>query len=190
MKRPIEYMIEVMQHFEKGGKVSVKKDHWKFVFNPLWNWATADYRIQDEYTEVRQAWWNGEEIEYFGESSKKWYLIRPKKGDSCSFHKGCWNYRIKPKELSLEEKIKEKYSEFEISLIEDNGYGVLSHNSTGPHVLAQHVLAQSLKGFAGYVYEYLDSSMGVELTPISHKVTGEVLHPVAVIFKKENESND
>lgn len=53
-------MMEVMQHYENGGKVEirVKEDEggWVTVVVPSWNWVRCSYRIKPEQKKTKTVW--------------------------------------------------------------------------------------------------------------------------------------
>lgn len=99
-------------------------------------------------------------------------------------------YRIikeleEPKEKTLEERIKEKWADKEVILLDTNAQGSLVIlQESGPS--SYHIDAISMKGFAGYIY--IKGRTGEKLRDSSspcHKVDGKYQFPVAVIFEKE-----
>jgi hypothetical protein len=50
IKKTIQEMIEVMEHWSNGGKVEYKSDYdydWQWASKPRWNWVNCDYRIAE-----------------------------------------------------------------------------------------------------------------------------------------------
>ena len=62
-------MIEVMEHFDKGGEVErVEKgyDDWVIADNPRWNWFDYEYRIkQQKQTITMEKWLMKRSDEYY-----------------------------------------------------------------------------------------------------------------------------
>ena len=59
----LKEMIKVMQHYDNGGEVEVKRTiqhdiNWaKSLANPVWNWDTFDYRIKEEKQKITIEKW-------------------------------------------------------------------------------------------------------------------------------------
>ncbi len=106
--------------------------------------------------------------------------------DACLFNSGIYGRLIerdgKPVEPEkLEDKIKEEYSGYEVVMLKRReGSGDLVINIAG---LPLHVLAQSMKGFRGYVYNF-DQGFKTENVPLGPSV---YITPVAVLFSKAEE---
>ena len=52
-------MIEVMEHFDKGGEVefsTICDNVWKTLSFPSWNWAEFDYKKKEISTLVSSRW--------------------------------------------------------------------------------------------------------------------------------------
>ncbi len=81
----------------------------------------------------------------------------------------------KPKELTLEEKIKAKYPDYYVEMLEWSLIDIL--NCKG-HI---HASAQSMKGFQGYVY--YAHPFTVKPMPVMTEA-GKCIQPVAVLFER------
>ena len=90
----------------------------------------------------------------------------------------------KPKELTLEEKVKAKYSDYNTSLLTyNNSNGFLYIN--GDPDCDTHVNLQSFKGFYRYVYQHLDGDWDTSTSPTMMWDKGITLQPIAVMFNKD-----
>jgi len=125
---------------------------------------------------VMQAFEDGKEIEYFcDESTSPWRVTNNPEWcwDSC-------DYRIKPdpKPESLEDRAKAAYGEYDIVMFEfdDRNRWVMPDNYL-------HIDAQSMKDFAGYVYEIEGRFLPANRLP-TWAQTGVIVHPIAVLFEK------
>lgn len=130
----------------------------------------------NEKIKVMQHFADGGEVEYMTSFSEGWKLNK-----SPDWNWFRCDYRIKPE--SLEDRIKAEHSDYKVKEIKDNGYGVLSHDGT-----SAHILAQSMKGFAGYVYEddakfyiYREATDCILIDQMD-----VITHPVAVLFTKDS----
>lgn len=90
-------------------------------------------------------------------------------------------------ELSLEEQIKTKHSLHEVVMLEWNIEDALMMKVNKfiddlQSVSYVHAVAQSYKGFSGYVYQK-GAALSLESTPVIYQ-GGAIMHPVAVLFKK------
>lgn len=133
----------------------------------------------NEKIKVMQHYADGGEVEKYLTDRNDWY-----KTDHPSWNWSGNTYRIKPEPTpqSLEDRIKAEYPEYEVKEIKDNGYGVLSPDGT-----SAHVLAQSMKGFAGYVYEGLIAEGTLSKRAYSIcQLNDEIIHPIAVLFTKDS----
>lgn len=90
----------------------------------------------------------------------------------------------KPSEIpkpvpTLQERIESTYPDYEVGILkisDTTGYLSLSGG-------AAHILAQSIKGFQGYVYQ-IEEGEFLKWKDPSHLVYGDVTMPVAVLFEK------
>ena len=58
----LKEMIEVMQHFDNGGKVesryiSDEKSRWNLISTPTWDWFDYEYRIKEQKPKVTIEKW-------------------------------------------------------------------------------------------------------------------------------------
>ena len=88
---------------------------------------------------------------------------------------------------TLQERIEKQYPDFEVVTCDYDAEGFLYFNRTGFKDYP-HNLAQSMRGFAGYVYS-VDSVLYPELYIVSLQkpFCSTHGHPKAVLFKKESE---
>lgn len=98
-----------------------------------------------------------------------------------------WNwtandYRIKPEPQKPEDRIEAEYPEFDVIPLEWSGNKLKFEAS-----INRHFEAQSMKGFAGYVYEDADADKGfmVCLHPTIY-TEDDVTTPIAVLFTKDS----
>jgi len=83
----------------------------------------------------------------------------------------------KPKELTLEEKIKAKYPDYEVVILK---WDELFLRCDG----YVHVSAQSMKGFQGYVYIHSENDWLVSNKPTKSS-RNKYIQPVAVLFERD-----
>ena len=88
-----------------------------------------------------------------------------------------------PKEKTLEERIKEKWPDKRIVMLNwdddiDTGERCLFIGSTTKY----HIVAQSMNGYDDYVYQLKDGGL-VSVNSVTMSEYGEILHPVAVLFE-------
>ena len=89
---------------------------------------------------------------------------------------------IPKKVKTLEDRIKETYPDKEVVMLtKEQSYWGLWRNPHGP--FQQHIMAPSLTGFAGYVYERGDN-LWMGRNPIDTNNDLELILPVAVLFDK------
>lgn len=82
---------------------------------------------------------------------------------------------------TLEDRIQAKWPDKEVVMLEFL-QGVLYFQSG--ESTYEHCMAQSWKGFAGFVYE--EDGLWFTAIPVEY-VGGEAVHPVAVLFNKDSE---
>jgi len=83
----------------------------------------------------------------------------------------------KPKELTLEDKIKAKYPDYEVVILK---WDELFLRCDG----YVHVSAQSMKGFQGYVYIHSENDWLVSNKPTKSS-RNKYIQPVAVLFERD-----
>ena len=139
----------------------------------------------EEQIEVMNHFKNGGEVEI--ENLKgEWVDC-----DNPEWDWSCLRYRIKPEPepQNLEDRIKAEYPEYEVKvLFWEEGMLQFDHTCTLNGFM--HVLAQSIKGFAGYVYFKTDEK-GNNIDEIyQHRIYSPISyegnHPVAVLFTKDS----
>jgi len=86
----------------------------------------------------------------------------------------------KPKELTLEEKVKAKYPDFEVKFFRWCSVGRYVFSTSNDN----HIAAQSMKGFYRYVYQHLDGDWDTSTSPTMMWDKGVTLQPIAVLFNK------
>lgn len=94
-----------------------------------------------------------------------------------------WNtntYRIKPEPQKPEDRIEAEYPEFDVIPLEWSSSKLRFEGSINPHIYAQ-----SMKGFAGYVYLDNNGELIEHIHPVLELGFGR-LHPVAVLFTKDS----
>ena len=68
-------MIEVMEHFDKGGEVECAEKgyaDWEVVTKPLWNWIDYEYRIKrQKQTITMEKWLMRRNDEYYIHTTNK-----------------------------------------------------------------------------------------------------------------------
>jgi hypothetical protein len=90
---------------------------------------------------------------------------------------------IKPKELTLEEKVKAKYPDYEVLMLIDDR-DILMFPRFGDEF--KHVEAQSIKGFHGYVYHReWDNNYYFRYYAADVLNSGKYIQPIAVLFNKD-----
>ena len=95
-------------------------------------------------------------------------------------------YEIPKQEKTLKERIEEEYSNYDVVVFEwgdTQGVEVLKFDR-GRAAYLRHSTAQSIRDFAGYVYENKDQ-FDIDARPCF--LTNEMELPVAVLFKKGGE---
>jgi hypothetical protein len=134
-----------------------------------------------EQIDVIQAAQNGSRIE-LRDSDKIYRELRDATEHEFNFEN--YRYRIKkPKEPTLEEKVKAKYPDYEVCMLRINeGTGWLSYGHNGTSRVA-HSAAQSDPRFAGYIYDFTGGAGG-DLTR-REQPTYEYIQPIAVLFTRD-----
>ena len=92
----------------------------------------------------------------------------------------------KPKELTLEEKVKAKYPDYEVCMLgwyKDCDQDMWSMIYKDTHW--RHTAAQSMKGFYRYVYQHSDGDWDTCTDPTMQWAKDETLLPVAVLFQRD-----
>jgi len=90
----------------------------------------------------------------------------------------------KPQELTLEEKVKAKYPDYEVCMLRINeGTGWLSYGHNGTSRVA-HSAAQSDPRFQGYVYIHSENDWLVSNKPTKSS-RNKYIQPVAVLFQRD-----
>ena len=97
----IEEMIEVMEHYRRGGKVEylyirdeAHGGEWRYPANVTWDWENTSWRIHPEEQAIIDHFNNGGEVQFDSEVRGDW-------AKWTGVEKFQWNvfkYRIKPKE--------------------------------------------------------------------------------------------
>ena len=144
----------------------------------------------EEKIAIMQAYINGEEIECKPQKSSEWTNM-----DDCVPSDPIWNwegcdYRIKPvKPETLEERIREEYSGFDVVMLEERHLlGIEVHRpvdeTIGSIEFMPHTTAQSMKGYYEYVYyvEYGDDLYTKRDATDSYD--GNTIQPVGVLFTR------
>lgn len=127
-----------------------------------------------EKIEVMQAFEDGKSIEFrCKDTNFTWVTASAPSWDWSINH-----YRIvEPKPETLEDRVKDEYPDYEVVMLEwCDDY--LCHPSG-----MSHITAQSMKGFAGYVYDCPDDPTGSTFTMMFPPVRKNI-HPVAILFTK------
>lgn len=133
----------------------------------------------EEQIKVMQHYADGGEVEYTLVGQDVWGPAA-----SPTWNWNVNNYRIKPEPQKPEDRIEAEYPEFDVIPLEWSGNKLKFEAS-----INRHFEAQSMIGFAGYVYE--DDVDGLELTtyPTQEEWTDEgmtVKMPIAVLFTKDS----
>ena len=127
-----------------------------------------------------QAYEDGKQIEFFnGGSTSPWRVT-----DNPKWTWSHYDYRIKlePQPETLEDKIKEKWPDREVEMLgicKENGWLGLSEEGGARD---PHFYAQSIKGFAGYIYCHEENNWLVSSKPVK-SWRNKFVHPVAVLFE-------
>lgn len=92
----------------------------------------------------------------------------------------------KPKELTLEEKVKAKYPDYEVVMLKWDEIPVGVHRLFLPYkkCFFGHTEAQSMKGFYKYVY-LVDVGLSTFSRPTMQWAKDETLQPIAVLFERD-----
>jgi len=143
-----------------------------------------------EQIEIVTAAQNGSKIELRG-MDKVYRELRNATTHEFNFQE--YRYQIqKPKELSLEERVKKEYPDYEVLMIQEvqhknaySGKPYLSFEGFSHFggIQPEHTCAQSMKGFYRYVYQY-DGNICKNTNPIITQEDGANLFPIAVLFDK------
>ena len=151
-------------------------------------------KIRDQIR-IMEGYLTGDRILFFdlddNRTSTKWIEIAPNQQEYF-FDFENFDYKIKPKELTLEEKVKAEYGEYEVVMF---GYDSPCADNMQMWTFinkrhgCSHVLAQSVKGFSGYVYD--NGKGGFEVwadSAISRNKEGMdiMFLPIAVLFTKDS----
>ena len=102
----------------------------------------------EEKMKVMQAHLDGLEIELRLGSHSNWEEV--KKGPLWNWND--FDYRIKPKEKTLEERIQEKWPDKEVVMLEWGKVPSFDRDLLQMCGHINHAAAQSMRGFSGYVY--------------------------------------
>jgi hypothetical protein len=132
----------------------------------------------------------------------EWYYIKLNKtdeegrvihGSNIGNLRSCYTVRpatpteieaAKPKELTLEEKVKAKYPDYEVCMLRINEVtGWLSYGHNGTSRVA-HSAAQSDPRFQGYVYIHSENDWLVSNKPTKSS-RNKYIQPVAVLFTRD-----
>lgn len=90
-----------------------------------------------------------------------------------------------PKPATLEERVKKEYGDYEVVML---GFGDTQATKflglwKNPYqAYIKHIEAQSMRGFAGYLYEF-DSNLIQQHSPTEY-IKGKTVHPIAVLFSR------
>jgi len=88
-----------------------------------------------------------------------------------------------PKPESLEDRVKAEYGGFEVVMLEWDKRELWTMENHGCFDAAYlHTTAQSMKGFAGYIYLW-PSEFYANYEPVKY-ISGAYTHPIAVLFEK------
>jgi len=86
---------------------------------------------------------------------------------------------VKPE--TIEDRIKAQYPDYEVVMLKENECFDLVLNAPG---LPLHINAQSMKGFAGYVYRHEENDWLKSSKPVK-SWRNKYIHPKAVLFSRE-----
>jgi len=89
----------------------------------------------------------------------------------------------KPKELTLEEKVKAKYPDYEVCMLYWDTDDTLCMRTGTSQIY--HTCVQSMKGFYRYVYQHLDGNLDTCTSPTMQWARDESLQPIAVLFTRD-----
>ena len=133
-----------------------------------------------EMIEVMQAFEDGKDIQFHDGAANSQWMDATKPG----WYWPHYNYRIKkdPKpEKTLENRVKAEYGDFDVVMLEweDCRGRLLMPDSY------LHIDAQSMKGFAGYVY----LAHPFTIKPMPVMTDNGMVQPIAVLFSRGNHAN-
>lgn len=138
-----------------------------------------------EKIEVMQAHEDGKVIQYSELKKDNWMI-----GTTLQWHWGAFKYRIKPKvQETLEDNIKAKWPQYEVVMLDFGGTGMLEIQS-GIKRYSAHIVAQSMKGFQGYVYLEDNGDIDDDLCSrpadmyFDNDLNSNIITPVAAVFEK------
>lgn len=132
---------------------------------------------------VMQAYEDGKAIECKPQRSSEW-----KDMSACTPSTPVWNweicsYRIKPEvQETLEGNIKARWPQYEVVMLDFGETGMLEIQS-GIKKYNAHIVAQSMKGFQGFVYIHSDNDWLICNKPTKSN-RNKYIQPVAVLFEK------
>jgi len=130
--------------------------------------------------EVMQAFEDGRIVEYRHKlnDNKQWWILT---SDTPSWEWPAYNYRIKEgKPVTLQSRIEAEFEGYEVVMLEDDR-DILMLYRFGHEF--KHIEAQSMKGFAGYIYN-CGKHVIQHFQPIFESGTKQLHHPVAVLFER------
>jgi hypothetical protein len=132
-----------------------------------------------EQIKIMQRYLAGDTIVFFDLYRESWIEICPNQ-EEYSFDFENYDYKVKPKELTLEEKVKAKYPDYEVVMLawDERNRWVMQDSYL-------HVDAQSRKGFYRYVYQHPHYDWDTCTIPTMQWTKDETIQPVAVLFERE-----
>ena len=143
----------------------------------------------EEKIKVMQHFADGGEVEYStrGTAMEEFCGVILDENEWSSAANPTWDwkdklYRIKPEPQKPEDRIEAEYPEFDVDMLTFSE-GILIFNRYFRDY--PHNLAQSIKGFAGYVYLDNDEELIEHIHPVLELGFGR-LHPIAVLFTKDS----
>jgi hypothetical protein len=144
--------------------------------------------IIKEQIRIMERYLAGDTILFFdlddNRTSIKWVEICPNQ-EEYIFDFENFDYKIKPKELSLEEKVRVEYPDYRVAILQWDKRKLWSIKGYGCYDAAYlHTTAQSMRGFYRYVYDMNDRFIANINTFMHHGDHPNEL-PVAVLFTKE-----
>jgi len=89
----------------------------------------------------------------------------------------------KPQELTLEEKVKAMYPDYEVCMFYWDTDDTLCMRTSTSQIY--HTCVQSMKGFYRYVYQHLDGNLDTCTSPTMQWARDESLQPIAVLFTRD-----
>jgi len=133
-----------------------------------------------EKIEVMQAYIDHKPIEFKSNTCNNdyWKVITCALWDWCACE-----YRIK-KEISLEDRVKAEYGDFDVVMLEWEEGEFLTLKTGNVIKDNCHIYAQSMKGFAGYIYDFDKQGLDRDFEPIWPQNQVKAIQPIAAIFSR------